>query len=202
MQTEANTSSTMNASLSVYDLLKERTTGQTPYDEYFSLPEGAPYQLIAGELVMTLSPIPLHQSISLELSLQFVVFVKKKQLGYVFAAPLDVSIDEENVFQPDILFIRKENENIIGKTMIEGAPDLVVEILSPSTAYYDLRKKFRVYEKSGVREYWIVDPERQSVEVYTGKNGKFSLQSEVEGSGEAQSEIISGFSVPINTIFP
>jgi len=203
MQIETHTSSTIDASPSVYDFPKKRIeTGKTPYDEYFGLPEGAPYQLIAGKLVMTPSPIPLHQNISGHLYFELLKYVENEAIGQVFVAPLDVCFDEENIYQPDILFIRKENENIIGKTMIEGPPDLVVEVLSPSTAYYDLRTKFRVYEKSGVQEYWIVDPERRSVEVYTNQDGKFSRQSEVEGSGEVQSKIISGFFVQIDTIFP
>lgn len=202
MQTEIHTS-TVKVPPSTHDLPKKGTKiVQTPYEKYFSLPEGAPYQLLSGELVMTPSPVPLHQSISFELSFQLATFIKKNNLGQVFVAPLDVCFDEENIYQPDVLFICKENQKIIGKAMIEGAPDLVMEVLSPSTAYYDLRTKFRLYEKSGVREYWIVDPERQSVEVYTGKNGKFFLQSEVEGAGEALSEIISGFSVQLDVIFP
>ena len=128
------------------------------YEDYRNLPEGAPYQLIEGELILTPSPMPYHQEISRELGFRLLTFVKKNDLGHVFYAPLDVYFSERDVYQPDILFIEKDRRKIIGKTKIEGSPDIVMEILSPSTAYYDLRKKFRVYAKQGVREYWIVDP--------------------------------------------
>jgi Uma2 family endonuclease len=130
---------------------------QTVREQFLNLPEGTACQLIAGEIIMTPSPIPLHQLVIMELSFQMLQFVKSKDKGRVLAAPLDVSFNEENIFQPDILFIRKDNLSIIGEKMIEGVPDLVVEVLSPSSAYHDLRTKFRVYEQSGVQEYWIVD---------------------------------------------
>ncbi len=108
----------------------------------------------------------------------------------------------DNIYQPGTLYNSCERDEIIGETGIEGAPDLVVEVLSPATAYYDLRTKFRAYEKSGVKEYWIVDPERKSVEVYTVTNGKFSLSSEAEGTGTTQSFVLSEFSANIALIFP
>ena len=100
-----------------------------------------------------------------------------------------------------ILFIRKDNLSIIGKKMIEGVPDLVVEVLSPSSAYHDLRTKFRVYEQSGVQEYWIVDLERKSVEVFSKSGEKFQLHQEVEGKGAVESVVLSGFSVALEDLF-
>ncbi|XOF33814.1 MAG: Uma2 family endonuclease [Candidatus Electrothrix sp. YB6] len=174
---------------------------QSVREQFLNLPEGTPCQLIAGELIMSPSPIPLHQAVIMELAFQMLRFVKSKERGQVFIAPLDVALDENNIFQPDIFFISKDHLSIIGEKMIKGAPDLVVEVLSPSSAYHDLRTKFRAYARAGVQEYWIVDPGRKSVEVFTSSGEKFQLHQEVEGEGEVQSVTLAGFSVALETIF-
>lgn len=175
---------------------------QSALERFLALPEGAACQLIAGELVMSPAPIPLHQAVILELSIQMALFVKKANAGRVFTSPIDVRLNERNIFQPDILFISKEKAALIGERMIEGPPDLVAEVLSPSSAYHDLRTKFRAYEQAGVQEYWIVDPERKSVEVFVNSGGKFQLRQEAEGEGAAQSVLLSGLSVDLADIFP
>jgi Uma2 family endonuclease len=169
---------------------------------FLALPEGTPCQLIAGELVMSPAPIPLHQAVILELSIQMALFVKKEKTGRVFTAPIDVQLNERSIFQPDILFISREKLALIGERMIEGPPNLVVEVLSPSSAYHDLRTKFRAYEQAGIAEYWIVDPERRSVEVFANREGKFQLRQEAEGEGAVQSVLLPGFSVELTSIFP
>lgn len=171
------------------------------YEDYRKLPEGAPYQLIGGMLIITPSPSTYHQIISMKLGFLLVSFVQEKNLGLTLFAPIDVYLNETNTYQPDILFIAKDRQAIIEPDKINGAPDLVIEILSPSTAYYDLRKKFKVYEKSGVKEYWIIDPEEQSVEVFTLQEGKFMIGQKAEKQGHIQSAIVEGFNVPIETIF-
>lgn len=171
-------------------------------ERFLALPEGTPCQLIAGELVMSPAPIPLHQMVILELSIQMSLFVKKEQTGRVFVSPIDVRLNERSIFQPDILFISKEKAFLIGERMIEGPPDLVVEVLSPSSAYHDLRTKFRAYQQAGVQEYWIADPERRSVEVFASREGKFQLHQEAEGEGTVQSVLLPGFSVDLASIFP
>ncbi|MBE3577674.1 MAG: Uma2 family endonuclease [Limnochordales bacterium] len=171
------------------------------YEEYRQLPEGSPYQLIGGRLVMTPSPTPRHQFVSFELELQIATYIREKQMGVVAHAPLDVYFEATEVFQPDIVFISRERLNIIGPDKINGAPDLIVEILSPATAYYDLKKKFRVYEKHGVREYWIVDPEDNSIQIYVLRDGKLKLHQEASGEGQIQSKVLEGFSLDIKSIF-
>ncbi len=130
-----------------------------------NLPEGAPYQLIAGELVMTPSPTPLHQNISLNLATELRSYLKRNNLGKLFTAPLDAYLSEEDVYQPDILFIRSRRAAAIQKEQLRIVPDLVVEILSPTTAYYDFTRKKEMYCARGVSEYWIVDPEAETVEM-------------------------------------
>jgi len=170
-------------------------------EDYNRLPEGAPYQLIGGELIMTPSPMPYHQELSRELGFKLLSFVKENDLGHVYYAPLDVYFSETDVYQPDILFIHKERKKIIGKIKIEGSPDIVIEILSPSTAYYDLRKKFRIYEKFGVKEYRIVDPELKRIEVYRNENNKYIIFSEAENEGTVSSVILKGFEVELIELF-
>ena len=171
------------------------------YEDYCRLPEGSPYQLIGGELVMTPSPTPYHQMVSIKLELQMAGFVLDKGLGIVLDAPVDVYLDEEETYQPDIIFIASSRLDIIEEKRIKGAPDLVVEILSPGTGYYDLRSKYKVYEKSGVREYWIVDPQQKSVQVFCLRDGKFVLDQEAEQQGTVRSRVIAGLEVQVESIF-
>jgi Uma2 family endonuclease len=170
--------------------------------DYKSLPEGAPYQLIEGELIMTPAPNPFHQMISANIFEKIRSFSKGKDLGIVLYSPIDIYLDNENVYQPDIVFISKNRKDIIKDDGIHVAPDIVIEILSPSTAYYDIKKKFRVYERSGVKEYWIVDPEMKGVEIFSlTEQGEFALSLKVYDKGEIESKILTGFKMTLEEIF-
>ncbi|MEW5786191.1 MAG: Uma2 family endonuclease [Bacillota bacterium] len=171
------------------------------YEDYRKLPEGAPYQLVGGELVLTPAPGTYHEIISFNLGLALGKFAVSHQLGRVLFAPIDVYLNETETYQPDIIFIARERIEIIEPARINGAPDLVVEILSPATAYYDLRKKYKVYERSGVREYWIIDPEEKSAQIFLLKEGKFALDQEAATQGIVTSHVIEGFAVSLETIF-
>ena len=171
------------------------------YEDYAQLPEGAPYQLIGGELVMSPAPTPRHQRISRKLNRALDRFVEDHDLGEVFYAPIDVYLSEIDTPQPDILFIAKARLDIIGEKYIEDAPDLIMEILSPSTAYYDLKKKKGLYEASGVKEYWIVDPEVREIEVYALVEGRFELFGREAGQGTITSKLLAGFSVDLADVF-
>jgi len=171
------------------------------YEDYALLPEGAPYQLIGGKLVMTPAPTTYHQSISMRLELKLATFVLEKDLGMVYYAPIDVYLGEKETYQPDIIFIAKDRLHIIEPAKVNGAPDLVIEILSPSTAYYDLKEKFKVYARQGVKEYWIIDPNDQSIEVYQEEEGKFKQFQRIEKEGKVNSKVLPGFEVEISDIF-
>lgn len=176
---------------------KERYT----YEDYAQLPEGAPYQLIHGELVMSPSPSARHQRILRALFRSLDAFVVHDDLGEVLFAPMDVYLSEENTLQPDLIFIARDRRNIIGEQKIEGAPDLIVEILSPSTAYLDLTKKKRLYEMHGVKEYWTVDPEQQTVEVFENTDDGFMQRARVVESGTAASTLLDDFTVDLDDLF-
>lgn len=172
------------------------------YKEYAALPEGAPYQLIGGKLVMTPAPAPHHQRISKKLEFVLYEFVeKKKGIGEIFYSPIDVYFEETEVYQPDIIFISKDRLEIIGDKKIEGPPDMIIEILSPSTAYYDLRHKRTMYAKHGVKEYWIVDPLEKSIEISENRAGEFAVVSRAAGSGQVKSKLLTGFAVEVREIF-
>jgi len=171
------------------------------YADYALLPEGAPYQLIGGKLVMTPAPTTYHQIISMRLELKFANFVNENNLGLVLDAPIDVYFGEKETYQPDIIFIARDRFHIIEAAMINGAPDLVVEILSPSTGYYDLKKKARTYARHGVKEYWVADPEDKSIEVYKGQEEKFTLNQRIEEEGQIKSLVLDGLEVEVRDVF-
>lgn len=172
------------------------------YEDYAKLPEGAMYQLIGGQLIMTPAPLIYHQEISKRLEYLLYEYVELKQkLGKVYDAPVDVYLEDEETYQPDIIFISNNRLGIIKKEKIEGAPDLIIEILSPSTAYYDLVHKKEVYAKHRVKEYWIVDPMGKWIELYKNVNGAFLLTTKARKGESVCSEILAGFKVALDAIF-
>ena len=135
------------------------------YQDYLHIPEDKRYELMDGEFFVVPSPNEPHQRISAELEYVLQSYVKKQKTGFVYYAPFDVVLSDEDVVQPDIIYVSKERRDIITRNNIQGAPDLVVEILSPKIGYRDREIKRKLYGKYGVKEYWIVDPVKQTVEV-------------------------------------
>jgi Uma2 family endonuclease len=146
---------------------------RTMMEVFKSLPEGTLVQLIENNLVMSPSPKDLHQEILGELAFQLTSHVRNQNLGKVRFAPYDVYLDMKNAFQPDLIFISNENLYKIQENGLHGAPDLVIEVLSPGTAKYDKGKKKTVYERCGVKEYWVVDPAAKAVSGYTLQQERF-----------------------------
>ena len=179
-------------------LIKEK---KISINYYKLLPEGAPYQLIKGKLIMTPAPNPVHQIILGRFFRTLSEFVEDKKAGMVLFSPVNLYLNDKNAFQPDIIFLSKDGNAVIKRDGIYGAPDIVIEILSPSTAHYDLREKFKVYERTGVREYWIVDPDMKTVEVYINDGGAFSLKYKVEVKGEVGSTVLENFKIKLEEIF-
>jgi Uma2 family endonuclease len=138
------------------------------YQQYLDLPEmKARYSIVDGELVMAVAPTTEHQRCILELALKLTPVVREHHLGEVFIAPLDIVIrrDPLRTRQPDLMFISNARRYIIGQQVIEGGPDLVIEILSPSNTRRELEEKLQDYKTIGVREAWIVATQGQTVEV-------------------------------------
>ncbi len=177
--------------------LKEKQT----YEDYLKTPMGGKYQLIDGEIIEMTSPTPNHQNIVLTLAMLLKKFANESKSGRVFIAPLDIYLGPNETYQPDVFFISKERESIIGEKKIEGAPDLVIEVLSESTAYYDLKKKKAVYEKSGVSEYWIVDAEEKNIEIYENTNTNFQKVTLLEMGQSYTSKKLIGFILKPEEVF-
>ena len=150
---------------------------------------------------MSPSPTTYHQEIILNIVSLLNTYAGKNKLGKVLISPIDVYFNEYETFQPDIIFIVRERKDIIKEKKIEGAPDLVIEILSENNAYYDLKHKKNIYEKYGVKEYWIVDPMDKSVEVFEGKGKKFTLIDQKKDKGKIKSKIFSGLKIDAADIF-
>lgn len=172
------------------------------YQDYLELPDdGNLYEIINGELIMTPAPVPKHQLIHRKIQNRLTNFVEENRLGEILYAPCDVLLSETNLVQPDIFFIAKANRKIIGEKNIQGIPDLIIEILSPTTAYYDLIEKKELYEKFGVKEYWIVDPKKKWIEIYTLEERKYKLHQRGEKTDKINSRLLKGFELGLKKIF-
>jgi Uma2 family endonuclease len=139
------------------------------YENWLGFPEDNRfYEILGGELFGSLPPAPDHQRVACNLVFHLRRFLEAGQLGEVLFAPVGVKLSEADVVEPDLLVVLAENRSRIRTQVIEGPPDLVVEILSPGTAQRDLGLKRSLYERSGVKEYWIVDPRERRIEVLEG----------------------------------
>lgn len=132
------------------------------YDDYLLLPEDRRYEVIDGDLLTTPTPGTPHQRIVGNLYLRLCLYVEDHQLGEVLIAPCDVVLSPTDVVQPDLLFVAASRAAIVGEKFISAAPDLVVEVLSPSTEDRDRTVKTKLYARFGVRELWIADPEKEN----------------------------------------
>ena len=169
-------------------------------EDYQQLPEGAPYQLIRGHLVMSPSPSTNHQRLVRRLSRMLENGIQEAG-GEVLFARMDVRLTDDTVVQPDVLYVAPDRTDRIGEQEINGAPTLIVEVASPSTSHLDAFDKKQLYEAHGVEEYWIVDPDTETVEVYTaGDEGYILHQRRVE-AGTAASALLDDFAVDLDDIF-
>ncbi len=171
------------------------------YDDYMLLDDNKRYEIHEGGLIVIPSPTIWHQDIIGRLFNLLWKSVQKQKSGHVVAAPLDVILSDTDIFQPDILFIKKEHYDIIKDGKIFGAPDLVIEVLSPSTADIDMHRKRMLYGKYNVPEYWIVDPEIKTVILFSNENGKMKLIKEFSDDEKIESNILGDMDFPVSEIF-
>jgi len=177
--------------------------GEWTYQDWLNFPnDGWKYEIIDGVLFMVPPPAIKHQSSSISLVVKMYNHADKYDLGKVLEAPCGVQLPKQPVpVEPDILFIKKERLNIIGENYVEGAPDLIVEILSPSNPNYDRQTKFNLYQQSGVKEYWLVDYRSKTVEIFNLIANRYLLSGQY-GEGEtAPSTELKGFEVAVETLF-
>lgn len=145
-------------------------------EAYYQLSEYAEYELIElidGEVIIGVPPNPKHQT-SVGESFFILMTYAKASGGKAFTSPIEVYLDPYNIYEPDVLYLKPDSSCVVEETRLRGAPDLVVEVLSRSTAKNDRERKFRAYQKFGVREYWIIDPIHAYLEVYILEDGLFT----------------------------
>jgi len=170
-------------------------------DDYMDLDDGRRYELLDGELEeMTPAPTPYHQGVSGNLFLAFGP-LKKSGKFVVLAAPVDVVLEEHNVVQPDIVLIRSERASIVGEKNIRGAPDVLVEILSPSTRKKDRSRKKKLYARHEVPFHWIVDLDAACIERYRLEGTAYALIEKTSKPGVIRAGELDGLEVALDQIF-
>ena len=169
--------------------------------DYMSTPEGSRYQLLDGEMVLAAAPSTKHQDIVGFLYATILHFLTGRSIGRVFISPTDVVLSDHDVAQPDILFVSNERANIITPANIQGAPDLVVEVLSPSTEEYDRGYKLALYARHGVQEYWLVDPDAETVEVLALTDEGFAHAATYRRDETLTSSLLPGLAIELEQVF-
>ena len=187
--------------------MDEQAKRKYSYADLMEWPEQPRYELIEGAAVMMASPELEHQRISMRISAAIFDYLKGKPCE-VFHAPFDVRLfekehckpeDVDTVVQPDILVVCDTDK--LDKRGCKGAPDMVVEILSPSNAKYDLWTKYRLYEKAGVREYWIADPETQMLAVFLLRDGTFSSPMFYTKTAKVKTAVLGDCLIDLGEVF-
>ncbi|MEW6302008.1 MAG: Uma2 family endonuclease [Verrucomicrobiota bacterium] len=162
--------------------------------------QNSPLEIWHGHLVMSPTPTFFHQVIVSRVEEKLRAWVRRHRLGLVVAAPLDVVLEPDLVLQPDVMFIAKRRTTII-KQHIHGAPDLVVEVVSPDRRRRDYKEKKDAYEGHGVQEYWIVDPTQKHIEVWSLNEDYFELLGRFVLRQQAASKLLDGFKIRVDEIF-
>jgi len=171
------------------------------YEDYLLTSDDRRYELVDGDLFLTPAPTPNHQQIAGELFARLREFVEGQRLGRVVIAPCDVVLSRYDVVQPDVFFVRAERLSIIGEKNIQGAPDLVIEVLSPSTEERDRQMKAKLYARSGVRELWIVDPAAKTIELYAGSGAAFRRVALFTIADTVRSAVLPGLEISLALVF-
>lgn len=170
------------------------------YQDYLELPEepGYRYEVLAGELVKEPSPIVVHQRICRELEFILLLYFRKTDpLGEIFFAPLDVTLGDFTVVQPDILFISGTQKDIVKETRIDGAPRLVVEIISETSRRKDRLRKRQIYQEAGVQHYWLVDSYEKTFECLALRDGEYILAASGMDEDTVTHPDFPGLSLPL-----
>jgi Uma2 family endonuclease len=171
------------------------------YDDLSLLPDdGKRYEIIEGELFVTLAPRILHQVVVSQLLFELLAFVRREGLGRVLVAPVDVVLSEFDIVEPDLVYVSNQHLSIITEKNVVGAPDLVIEVLSESTEKRDRTTKLKLYARFGVLEYWIINPYGPSADVYRRGESGLSLAATLAPEEALTSPLLPGFSAPLHRL--
>jgi Uma2 family endonuclease len=169
------------------------------YQDFIALPDdGGRHEIIDGEHYVQSSPFTRHQLLSIRLVIGLYGYVSARALGHVFHARFDVVLSEHDIVEPDLIYVSAARGHIVTEKNIQGAPDLLVEILGESGHEYDTRLKYQTYERNGVGEYWIVDPDENTVAVYRLTRGKFVR---ADTGDTLTTPLLPGFALSLRDLF-
>lgn len=169
-------------------------------EDLYALPPETRAELIEGEIYMVPAPFVPHQRIVRNLYDGLAGFARGKRLGEVLFSPVDVVLSRGCVLQPDLVFVSRQRASIV-RDRIEGAPDLVVEVLSPSSDVRDRKVKRDLYARHGVPEHWIVDPDARTVEALVLRDGAYALLAIFEAGDVVDTETLPGLKLPVARVF-
>ena len=160
------------------------------------------YELFNGIIVKRTTPSLIHQHVVGNLLTDIINFLRKNPLGQAYAFPVDVVFDNHNAFHHDLSFVTKERSFLYEDgDYIKGAPDLIVEIISPGNVRRDRKEKKDICQQFAVREYWLIDPLSQTIEIYVMRDNDYQLHDFLEQTGKATSTVLTGFELEISTLF-
>lgn len=181
----------------------QRQPERLTVDDYLALPDdGNRYELLEGDLVLLPSPNVGHQDVVLNLALLLTTYVRGAGRGRVFIAPLDVILAHRVVVQPDLLFVSNENAEIVLPQHLRGAPDLVIEVVSPASAKRDLLNKRRIYARYSVANYWIVDPEDHEIVAFTLHDSEYVEAAAATGEAAFSAPPFPELTLPLAEVWP
>jgi Uma2 family endonuclease len=167
-------------------------------EKYFPQDLKISVQILQNQLFIMPCPTNLHQALSEELGFQFGAFIRQNKLGKLRYAPFDIKFDNDNVVQPDIIFISVTRLDVIQEKNMVGAPDLVVEIWSPANKKKERDMKHTQYESNGVTEYWQIFPKKKKISIEVlNEAGKYETFAEAKKTGKVQSKVLEGFSIDV-----
>ena len=178
------------------------TTPRLTYKDYANLEGDERYELLDGELISVAAPNEDHQTVSLRMIVRMNSFVEERNLGRIFHAPYDVLLSDTDVVQPDLLFVSREREHLLSDgEKVRGAPDLVVEILSPSSADRDRGAKRDLYGAHGVKEYWVVDPIAETISIHRQRGGVLTTTHTLGRGQTLRSPLFAGLELCLDDVF-
>ncbi|MCL6479787.1 MAG: Uma2 family endonuclease [Peptococcaceae bacterium] len=168
-------------------------------EDYMKMDDGQRYELIGGKLIMVPRPGPKHQRVGAEIVTAFKNYLKRNPSGEIFYE-VDVLLSGQ-VVSPDLIFISQDRLDIVKELNIQGAPDLVIELLSPSTAKYDKKEKRHLYLANGIKEYWMVDPDQQLVEVLIAGGNEWRWAGVFDREDVLTTTLLPGLEINLSEIF-
>ncbi len=172
------------------------------YEDYRTAPPDKRYELLDGDLLLNPAPNLKHQDIESRLGSRLARFIEARGLGKFYFAPCDVVLSDTDVVQPDLLFVSHARAHLLsGGDNVRGAPDLVVEILSPTTADRDRGYKRALYAKHGVKEYWLIDPTAETVWIHELRDGALTVTQTIGREQTLRSPLLAGFEVDLDDVF-